>query len=71
MHTIIRQIIDRDCYVGMSNRAVISHVITKLKNKRRGFFAMCRADRRMFMRHCIAIHATNRALYRRVTAGRF
>ena len=69
-HPIIRQIIDRDCHVSMSNRAVISHVVSRLKDKRATFTAMAREARRSLMRDCIAVHQENRTLYRAVMTGR-
>lgn len=66
IHPIIRQIIDRDCHAGWSNREVIRHVISRLKGKYRTFRAMPRDDRRWFMRQCLQVHADNRQLYREV-----
>ena len=76
-HPIIVQIIDRDCHVRWSNRRVIRHVISRLKNKYATFAAMPRDDqppvmgRRTMMRQCIAVHRENRELYQDVMGGRF
>ena len=69
-HPIIRQIVDRDCHVSASNRAVIRHVVSRLKNKYATFRAMALEHRRSLMRDCIAVHGENRNLYRAVMTGR-
>lgn len=46
IHPIIRQIIDRDCHVSWSNRRVIRHVISKLRNGFETYQTMPRDDRR-------------------------
>ena len=69
-HPIIRQIIDRDCHVAASNRAVIRHVVSRLAKKHATFRSMSREHRRSLMRDCIAVHAENRTLYRAVVTGR-
>ena len=51
IHPIVRQIIDRDCHVSLSNRAVIRHVISNLRDGRQTYFAMPREDRRSMLRH--------------------
>lgn len=66
VHPIIRQIINRDCHVGASNRAVIKHVVSRLKRGYATFRAMPRADRKIMLQQCIAVHAENRALYGQV-----
>ena len=44
MHPIVKQIIDRDCHVGISNRAVMRHVISRLKCGWATFRQMPKAD---------------------------
>ena len=51
IHPIIRQIIDRDCHVSWSNRRVIRHVVSKLRDGQRTFRAMPREDRRTLLSH--------------------
>ena len=63
VHPIVRQIIDRDCHVGCSNRHVIHHVISKLRDGWRTFRTMPHDDRRRLMRQCIQQHRENRELY--------
>ena len=65
-HPIVRQIIDRDCHVAISTRAVVEHVISKLRNGYETFISMPPADRRRFLRQCIDIHQANRAEYQDV-----
>ena len=69
MHAIISQIINRDCHVSLSNRAVIKHVISRLKRKYKTFASMNRRDRRAFMFACIEQHKENQDLYFYVTGG--
>ena len=66
---IVRQIIDRDCHVAISNRAVIRHVISKLRGEMQTFRAMPREERREWMRQCIARHQQNREQYVAVMGG--
>lgn len=61
---IISMIIDRDCHVSWSNRRVIKHVISRLRNGYRTFATMQRAERRRFMQECIRIHHANQKEYR-------
>jgi uncharacterized protein YlxP (DUF503 family) len=70
IHPIIRQIIARDCHVGSSNRAVIRHVVSRLRAKYATFRAMPPADRKAFLRQCVAAHAENQATYSFVMRGR-
>ena len=63
MHPIVRQIIDRDCHVGISNRAVMRHVISRLKHGWETFRQMPRADRKELLRQCRDRHRENRELY--------
>jgi hypothetical protein len=63
IHPIVRQIIDRDCHVGESNRTVIRHVISKLRGRFSTFRGMPRTDRRLLMQQCIQQHRANRDLY--------
>lgn len=68
---IIRQIIDRDCHVGLSNRKVIRHVITRLKNGMRTYRAWPLELRRSLMIACIEHHKDNGHIYHAVMTGRF
>lgn len=70
-HPLLRQIIDRDCHVGISNRAVIRHVIAKLRDGYQAFRDMPSEDRRTLMKQCIDIHKANRAEYRAVMYPRY
>jgi acyl-CoA reductase-like NAD-dependent aldehyde dehydrogenase len=63
MHPIVRQIIDRDCHVGMSYRAVMRHVISRLKDGYQTFQALPAADRKELLRQCRDRHRENRELY--------
>ena len=63
VHPIVRQIIDRDCHVGRSNRSVIRHVVSKLRSGWQTYRAMPREDRRLLMQQCIRQHRENRELY--------
>ncbi len=69
IHPIVRQIIDRDCHVSLSNRSVIRHVISKLRDGRQTYFAMPREDRRSLLRQCIARHRQNWEEYAAVMGG--
>lgn len=69
VHPIIAQIIDRDCHVSLSNRAVIRHVISKLKHGYDTFRALSKDDRKAFMRQCIVRHQKNWELYVAVMRG--
>lgn len=70
VHPILRQIIDRDCHVSLTNREVMRHVISKLKDGYRTFRAMPKRDRRDLLRQCIACHRENWRLYVEVMRGR-
>ena len=63
MHPIVKQIIDRDCHVGLPNREVIRHVISRLKDGYVTFRSMSRSDRRLLMQQCVEQHRENRELY--------
>ena len=63
VHPIVRQIIDRDCHVALSNREVIGHVISRLRNGWLTFRSMPRDERRSLMRQCVLCHRENRELY--------
>lgn len=60
---IVRQIINRDCHVGWSNRMVIRHVVSKLRHGLKTFRAMPRAERKALMRQCVQQHRENWELY--------
>ncbi len=69
VHPIIRQIIDRDCHVGESDREVVQHVASKLRN---GFVAlreMSKFERRKFIGQCIQHHGRNFKQYVEVMSG--
>lgn len=66
---IIRQIVDRDCHISMSNRDVVRHVISKLQDGFKTFRSMEKADRRAFIAACIAHHQSNLLLYCDVSNG--
>jgi acyl-CoA reductase-like NAD-dependent aldehyde dehydrogenase len=68
---MIQRIIRRDCHVSLSNRAVIKHVISRLKHKRQTWRTLSRAERKAFMRDCIKVHAENRSYYAWVMGGRY
>ena len=63
MHPIVKQIIDRDCHVGISNRQVMKHVISRLKHGWRTFRQMPREDRKDLLRQCVERHHQNRQEY--------
>jgi hypothetical protein len=63
MHPIVRQIIDRDCHVGMSHRAVMRHVVSRLKDGWDTFRQMPTADRKELLRQCRDHHRENRNQY--------
>lgn len=65
-HPIIKQVIDRDCHIGERNRAVIKHVISKLRDGYDQFKAMPPEDRRNLMIQCISAHERNRNEYHAV-----
>ena len=69
VHPIVRQIINRDCHVSMSNRDVIRHVVSKLRDGCRTFRSMPRPDRRALMTQCIRQHRENVELYVDVMCG--
>ena len=70
VHPIVAQIIDRDCHVSMSNRAVIRHVVSRLKDGYHTFRQMSKPDRRALMRQCVWQHSQNWQLYVDVMRGR-
>ena len=59
MHPIVRQIIDRDCHVAISNRAVMRHVISRLKDGWETFRQMPKAGRKELLRQCRDHHQEN------------
>lgn len=66
VHSIVKQIIDRDCHVAESNRTVIRHVISKLRGGWQTFRSLPKSDRRQLMQQCVQQHHDNRELYRAV-----
>jgi|GEM_PF-778497 len=69
VHPIVKQIINRDCHVGESNRTVVRYVISKLKNGYESFRKMPKADRRMLIEQCIKQHRGNFKEYVEVMSG--
>lgn len=69
IHPIIRQIIDRDCHVGATDREVVIHVIKKLRNGMDTFRAMKAKDQQSFVEQCLDQHRANQTLYREVMSG--
>ena len=69
MHPIVRQIIDRDCHVSLSHRAVMRHVISKLRHGWATFRQIPRVDRKELLRQCAQAHRENWELYRYVMSG--
>jgi len=71
IHPVIRQIIDRDCHVSLTNREVLRHVLSKLRNGYVTFRAMPKAERRRLIDDCVKHHRSNVQLYRDVMSGNF
>lgn len=69
IHPIVRQIIDRDCHVGSSDREVIRHVISKLRGGFDAFRQMDEELRQSLIDQCIHQHSQNRQLYVEVMSG--
>ncbi len=69
IHPIVRQIIDRDCHVSMTHRAVVRHVISKLRDGYTTFRAMAKEDRRRLVADCVQRHRENCELYGAVMNG--
>jgi len=67
--SIIKHIIDRDCHIRESNRSVIKHVISKLKEGYTTYSQLPKSDRRYIMVECIKCHRENRELYGYVMSG--
>ncbi len=63
---IIRQIIDRECHVGLSDRAVFRLMISRLVERYKTYRSMPKESRRKFLQECIDIHRYNRAEYQAV-----
>ncbi|TWT48938.1 hypothetical protein [Botrimarina hoheduenensis] len=70
-HPIVRQIIDRDCHVAESERAVVRHVIGKLADGYQTFRELPKAERRRFIQGCLDVHHANRAEYEAVMWPRY
>ena len=68
-HPIVRQIIDRDCHVSMSDRDVVRHVIGKLKHGYESLRGLSPPDRAALIASCIQTHEENRTLYTDVMTG--
>lgn len=69
VHPIIKQIIDRDCHVGESDRSVVLHVIGKLVKGVQTFQAMTDEDSQQFVEQCLIQHRRNQKLYQEVMSG--
>jgi hypothetical protein len=69
VHPIIRQIIDRDCHVGESEKNVVRHVISKLRDGYDTFRNLSLAERRQFIEQCLCRHRANRREYVEVMSG--
>ncbi len=69
IHPIVRQIIDRDCHVGESNKEVVRHVISKLRDGYQSLRKMPAADRRMLVEQCVEQHRSNFKEYVEVMSG--
>jgi hypothetical protein len=59
IHPIVRQIIDRDCHVSESNKDVVRHVISKLRDGYQSLRKMPAHDRRMLVEQCVEQHRSN------------
>lgn len=70
-HPIVRQIIDRDCHVAEPDRAVLRHVISKLRDGYQTFRGLPKPQRRRFIEDCLAVHWANRAEYEAVMWPRY
>ena len=69
VHPLIRQIIDRDCHVGSSNKEVVRHVISKLKHGLQTFRNMPAMDREQLIEQCLVQHKGNFELYLDIMVG--
>jgi hypothetical protein len=69
IHPIVKQIIDRDCHVGESNKEVVRHVISKLRDGYATLRKMPVADRRLLVEQCVARHRSNFQEYVEVMSG--
>lgn len=69
VHPIIRQIIDRDCHVGESEKHVVRHVISKLRDGYDTFRKLSNVERRQFIEQCLTRHRANRREYVEVMSG--
>lgn len=69
VHPIIRQIIDRDCHVGETEKNVVRHVISKLRDGYDTFRKLSLVERRQFIEQCLTRHRANRREYIEVMSG--
>ena len=65
-HPITRQIIDRECHVGLSNRAVFRLVISHLIEGYKTYRSIPKESRRKLLQERIDIHRYNQAEYQAV-----
>jgi len=65
-HPITRQIIDRECHVGLTNRDVFRLVISHLIEGYKTYRSIPKESRRKLLQECIDIHRYNQAEYQAV-----
>ncbi len=70
-HPITRQIIDCECHVGLSNRAVFRLVISHLIEGYKTYRSIPKESRRKLLQECIDIHRYNQAEYQAVMYPRY
>lgn len=69
VHPIIRQVINRDCHVAESNKQVVQHVVSKLRQGLATFRQMTPQDRKLFIEQCLIQHKANQQEYQQVMYG--
>lgn len=69
IHPIVRQIINRDCHVSESNKNVVRHVISKLRDGYQTLRTMPAQDRRLLIEQCVEQHRSNLKEYVEVMSG--
>lgn len=65
---IIRHLVG-NCHVGMSDTAVIRHIISRLKEGYKTWKGLDKEQRKKFMRQAVYCHRENQGLYHYVTRG--
>lgn len=63
----IRQIIDR-CHVSQSNKSIIKYLVSRMKEKHKGWLKNPKDKRKLAMKQAIHVHNQNKDLYRKVMA---